>query len=260
MGVAKSTIRRFANSLGYEVRRKRKSGSDQYSSFELCLSLLLGQSEKLNIVQVGANDGMTNDPLHGFLKKFPERVRVIFVEPQEQLIPYLEENCRFLPEKRIINAAVGPDQALTLYRVSKDAWGELHTPYARDWPVYRAPTGITSVHRDHVDQWLGRHYKGKKPRSEVVETVSVESFDIRTLLDRAAIFDRLDVLQVDAEGFDDEVIYAASVETLRPKIINFELGNLAPEKSARLLRYLGENGYIVSREGIDALAILTRSA
>lgn len=256
-GAAKRLIQRLANSLGYEIRRRDRPGSEQLPSFDLCLSLLLGHTEKLNIIQVGANDGMTNDPLHGFLKQNPARVRVILVEPQEQLIPYLDSNTSFLPERRIINAAIGPAQTLTLFRVAKHTWGDLNAPYAKGWPIYRAPTGITSAHREHVEQWLGRHYKGSTPPGGVIESVTVESLDINALLAQAAIFERPDVLQVDAEGFDDEVIYAASIRALRPRVINFELGNLGADKSARLLRHLGEHGYRVSREGIDALAVLT---
>lgn len=255
MGIAKRAVQKLANSLGYEIRRLPRPGDEQMSSFEICLHSLLGQINCLQIIQVGANDGLTNDPLHEFLKKFPNRVRAIFIEPQEQLIPYLEENSQFLPEKRIVNAAIGPEDELQLFRVSRDAWADLHTPYAEGWPIYRAPTGITSAYREHVEQWVSRHYRGKKPQAEVIESVAVRSMTVAEVLDESGFLDRVDVLQVDAEGFDDEVIYAADIDTIRPRVINFELANLNAVKAKRLLSYLGDRSYTVSREGIDALAV-----
>ena len=258
MRLFKSGISALADRMGYEVRRKRARPLElELSHFESCLHLLMGVQSDVNIVQVGANDGSVNDPLYAFTSRFPDRSRVILVEPQRHLIPYLEENYRFHGAKYIFNGAIGPARELKLYRISKDCWSELVVPHAEGWPIYRAPTGITSADYEHVATWLSHHYRGSLPLSDVIETVTVEAMDVCTLLRRAQLFSRLDVLQVDAESFDDEVIFASNIAELRPLIINFELAHLSAIKASALRCFLADQGYRVSAHGRDGLAIRT---
>lgn len=252
----KQIILRTIDKLGYELRRK-KGKLEELSCFESCLLLLSGKQKKINILQVGANDGSINDPLFGFVSRNTDRVRIILVEPQEQILPYLEDNYAFQKEKCIFNGAIGSAQELTLYQIRKEFWGNLVVPYATGWPDYRAPTGVTSASYEHVSAWLSRHYFGKTPFTDVIEEVSVECLDVISLLKKAQLFETLDVLQVDAEGYDDEVIYASNIDKLRPSIINFELANLSAEKAEDLKKFLCEYGYTLSRHGIDGLAIQT---
>ena len=44
------------------------------------------------MVQVGANDGLLNDPLHSFLMKHRDRTEVLLIEPQTHLLPVLSKN------------------------------------------------------------------------------------------------------------------------------------------------------------------------
>jgi FkbM family methyltransferase len=246
--------------FGYEIRRKSvESAARRASHFENCLHLLLGTAWTLNIVQVGANDGAINDPLYSFVSRFPERVRLILVEPQSQLIPHLAENYRFLSTKYIFNGAVGSDQTLELHSIREECWDDLVVPYAKSngWPAYRAPTGVTSGDYDHVATWLSQHYHGRRPISELIETISVEALDVQSLLNRANLFSGVDVLQVDVEGYDDRVIYASNIAELRPFLINFELSHLEQARASCLINFLVNHGYAVSPHGDDGLAIRT---
>lgn len=64
----------------------------------------------------------------------------------------------------------------------------------------------------------------------------------------------VDVLQVDAEGFDDEVIYSSSIDRLKPKIIYLEITNTLKERRVKLMRFLKAN-HDLTRIGKDMLAI-----
>ncbi|MDG1102910.1 MAG: hypothetical protein P8N75_05985 [Ascidiaceihabitans sp.] len=79
------------------------------------------------------------------------------------------------------------------------------------------------------------------------------------LLRRSTLFNNIDVLQIDAEGFDDQVIYSSNIENLRPLIINFELTNLDAQKATAVKSFLSKCGYMVSPHGMDGLAIRTIS-
>ena len=254
----KRKIARTLDALGYEIRRKATEHVDGVlSHYESCLYLLMGMSETINIVQVGANDGSINDPLYAFVSKYPDRSRIILVEPQEDLISHLEENYRFHSAKYIFNGAIGPDPELTLNRIRKGSWQDFDVPYAKGWPEYRAPTGVTSANYEHVAAWVSNFYKGNLDVKDIVETVRVESVTMEELLKRSTLFTNVDVLQIDAEGFDDQVIYSSNIEELRPSIINFELANLNEQRANALKNFLGSLGYTVSPHGIDGLAIRT---
>ena len=47
-----------------------------------------------------------------------------------------------------------------------------------------------------------------------------------------------DFLQIDAEGFDDEIIYNSSIKEFNFKVINFESKLLSDEKFSKLENFL----------------------
>ncbi len=64
----------------------------------------------------------------------------------------------------------------------------------------------------------------------------------------------LDVLQIDAEGMDDEVLYACAIAKTSPSIILLEQTHLSPARKQKLKQYL-EQDYFLSIENRDLLAI-----
>lgn len=221
------------------------------------MTTLLSTSEHLHIVQVGANDGATNDPLFHFTNSFQMRTKVLLVEPQTALLPYLGANYAFHPDAVIFNGAIGPAGALRMFCVSPSVWDKLSVPYAKGWPIYRAPTGVTSARRDHVLAWLQQHLPDGIDPESAIDEISVQSVNLTELLRRHRFPDEIDVLQIDAEGYDDEVIFASNLETTRPKVINYESANLGDKRSAALAAYLNSQGYDLFRQGMDTLAIRT---
>jgi FkbM family methyltransferase len=244
--------------LGWEIRKKSAASTEpQLSHLESCLHLLMGLREVLNVVQVGANDGAINDPVYGFVSKYHDRTKILLCEPQPYLIPELEHNYAFTSNKYIFNGAVGPDPSLKLYGVRRECWDDLKVPYARGWPQYRAPTGVTSASYDHVLSWVSRHYTGKLQPNEVVEAITVDCVDMNELIERANFFDTIDVLQIDAEGFDDQIVYASNIDKFKPLLINLEIKHIPSERAKELRDFLAAHGYIFSQHGMDGLAIRT---
>jgi FkbM family methyltransferase len=234
---------------------RSKATLPELTPFESCLHLLTNMRETLNILQVGANDGAINDPLYGFVSANPRRTRIILCEPQSYLIPELERSYAFHDARYIHNGTVGPASTLRMHRVRREHWEAFSVPYARGWPVWRAPTGVTSANRDHVLAWVRKHCRGSLRPGDVIEEVSVECLDMAGLLRRAGLFDRVDVLQIDAEGFDDQVIYASDLGRLRSLVVNLEYRNLSQGRATDLRAFLARQGYVFSPHGMDGLAI-----
>lgn len=104
--------------------------SDGYAShYESSLLALLSKTDQLNIVVVGANDGLVGDPIYDFVRMFPERTHLLLVEPQKELIPYLKENYSFHPDYTVFNGAVGSEKAQALLggQIGLEICGEIKT-------------------------------------------------------------------------------------------------------------------------------------
>jgi FkbM family methyltransferase len=214
------------------------------------------ENETLNIVVVGANDGKNNDPLYDYLANTKRKNTVVLIEPQQQLIPYLEENYRFHPDKHIVNAAVGPQGTMTLYGIKEQYWEQLNVPYAieRNWPPYRAPTGVTSSSKDHVANWLKKHMPDSNPESAIT-AFTVSSLGLESILETVGAKGEIDVLQIDTEGFDHSVIYNSNIQKTQPKIVFFEIVHLSNKALAELTDYLTSQDYELFHAQENSIAL-----
>lgn len=255
----KKLIKKIAEYFGYEISPKKEIHFEERFSTALECSLLslLSCNQEILIVQVGANDGSINDPIYEFVKYFSERTQILLIEPQKELIPYLQENYLFHNNCLIFNGAIGPTKELILYSVDKSVWNDLDVHYAKEWPEYRAPTGVTSTRKEHVKDWL-RMYLNKNFNIEsAIREYTVPGIQLSALLKDMNIPQSIDVLQIDAEGYDDQVIYYSNIDKLTPKVINFEAEYLSSERLERIRLFLEKRGYYLSWHDGDILAILT---
>ena len=251
-------MKRLFHRFGLDVKRVGSLvWQAELGPLEVALTVLLSERKFVNIVQIGANDGRVNDPIYPFATRYPDRTHLLLIEPQAQLIPSLSENYEFHTSKTIVRVAVGAEGILDLFSVSPDAWPYLNVPYARGWPEYRAPTGITSVDKAHVARWLNQYLDSRISVEDAIVRIQVESKALVDIIDEAEYGRFVDVLQVDTEGFDDQVIYHSSLDLLRPPIINFEHENLDEERVRTLFRYLRHRGYVLIRDRRDTLCLRT---
>lgn len=212
----KQLIRRILKRSGIEIRRS----AHDYSAlpYNQCLQTLLSCLESLHVVEIGANDGRIGDPLFDFVAANSSRVSIMLIEPQEALIPHLKQNYSFHTRKTVVAGAVGPKGPLDLYSVSAEVWNVLDLPYARGWPPYRAPTGVTSVDRGYVREWLSKHLRADMNPDRAIVKTTVHSEPLPEILAENQWPTTIDVLQVDAEGFDDEAIYNSGIAQIEPRL------------------------------------------
>lgn len=190
----------------------------------------------LNFIQVGAYDGKSGDPLNRLIRKY--HWRGILLEPQPEAFQCLREN--YKDEKQLLfkNAAISHhDGTQNLYRVKK-AGGD--------------PTWISesaSFNKAH----LLKYRKIIPDIEERIETVEIETVTFDTLL-KQSNFPTVDLLQVDAEGFDFQIIKLFDICRRKPAIINFEHVNLSLADWNECAEFLLDCGYSVNVAGQDTLA------
>jgi FkbM family methyltransferase len=216
------------------------------------LQALLENQAHLNIVVVGANDGRFNDPIYEFAIEKRAQTQILLIEPNKFLLPYLEANYSQHPSHQIANCAIGEGGDLILYAVKQEWFSHFQPAYAKGWPPYRAATGITSANREHVQVALQR--ESLNP-DEAIETLTVPCKQLAGLLAEIAWPLSIDVLQIDAEGYDDLVIHAASLQHTTPKLIYFENHNIPTDRLDLLQKHLTQLNYQVHQINGDSLAI-----
>lgn len=217
----------------------------QLGLYHMAVLALLSQKPELRIAVIGANDGKHGDPLHDLLKgPLAGRVELLLFEPQADLLPHLEANLAFVEKKRLFNLAVGAPGEVTLHRIAEAHWAELQPPYAANWPLYRAPTGVTSIHKQQLCAWIAKLRPELNPE-EMIETLRVPSRPLAAALEAEGLPPELDVLQVDVEGDDDTVLYNSDLERTRPAVINAETEHLGIPRIQKLFAYLEGAGYFL---------------
>ena len=221
--------------------------------YSIAVKALLIIKHNIDIVVVGANDGMVNDPIYEFCMKNSDKSSICLIEPNSTLIPYLRENYSSHPSHKIANCAVGKDGILTLYAIKEEFWQDFQPDYAKGWPVYRAATGITSASREHIEQALAS-YPNINPEAAIV-ALDIPSKTLETILLELNWQIPIDVLQIDAEGHDDSVIYASNLRLTKPALIYFESRHIPADRIQSLSAYLSSHNYRTYEIGGDTLAV-----
>lgn len=237
---------------GIRSLRRRRSGAE--AAFSTSVRALLESSSVVALVQVGANDGLVADPVQPLVREDPERFHLLLIEPQESVIAHLRATYAQHPDATIANCAVGERGTLTLFTVRPECWADCAPDYAGGWPAYRAPTGIASGKRSHVDEWVARHYRGSRAPADVVEELVVESMPLPDVMRAHGFGDRVDVLVVDTEGLDDVVLGQSDLPGQRPAVVYYEHANLSAHRQSQLAADLVALGYSLVQDDQNTCA------
>lgn len=222
----------FANRLQRFIRRFFPAPAPVESGhpLELVFEILRHSKYPPCIVQVGASDGSLNDPLADFLASL--ECRAVLVEPLPEAFCQLSGRHADRPGILCRQVAIDKvDGKRALYTITDDC------PYIGGQ--------LTSFSRDHLLK------NGVKPRH--IQTIEVPTMPLSRILSDADI-ERIDLLQVDTEGFDDVIVRMALELSAPPWFINFEHLHLSKKAEANLQRDLRSGGYSWVKSDWDTLA------
>lgn len=219
--------------MGYEISRTPHALLQHPKArlkvkFEQIVAFHMLRCPDFFFVQIGAHDGLSNDPIHEFVVRFGWRG--ILVEPQKTIFMTLKKNyqgqAQLIFENVAISTSVGTQQ-LYKFRDTVDA---------SDWKTQQA-----SLRQGQ----LLRLKKVIPNVEDLIEQETVESIDLDTLLQKYNV-SKLDLLQVDTEGFDAEIIQMIDFTAICPAIIHYEHKHLSNSQQEVCLTHLINNGYYVS--------------
>jgi len=203
--------------------------------------------DELNIIQVGANDGKYNDPIYDWVKKNKEKTNIVLIEPLQSLIPYLEENYSYHASAEILNKAVSGNDSeeLSLYGIKQKYWGHIDADYGKEWPDYRIATGVTTADKGKILQWASENIATGADPEDIIEKYKVGTISPSSIVTQSNNVNDVHVLQVDAEGMDDDVVYSFFRSGIYPNIVNIETKHLSQDSLESYNDTLADNGYEV---------------
>jgi FkbM family methyltransferase len=194
-------------------------------------------SPDFQVVQIGANDGFSDDPAAEIIRTHD--LKALLVEPIVPMYRKLVEYYAGFPNVTCENCAIArQDGTMTLYTVRPDP------------SLPRYVTRLASFDRNIV-----LRQRGTVPTiARFIEPVQVPAITLQTLLGKHDI-DRLDWLQLDTEGFDFEIIKMLFETPFRPRVISFESVLLSREDKLACAKALRREGYRYVTVDRDTIAI-----
>lgn len=227
----------------YLYRPKPNSLSD----FLNCYSK--SSSHPITVVQIGANDGITHDPIHKFIKR--DKWKGVLLEPQKNVfntLAYLYQK-----NKGIITLNAALD--------TRDGTGKI---YKIAFSEARWASGLTSFNKATLESAFNSGYVAEKARADGLEIPNdssaciaeetIELISPSTLVAKYNLGD-IDILQIDTEGYDFEIIKMFLATQPAPRLIVFESKHLSAEDTKDCLAYLTTKNYRMRKFGGNTIAL-----
>lgn len=186
---------------------------------------LVQRKKDIRFCEVGANDGVSDDPLHKWIVEYG--FSGLLIEPQPEVFKRLKNNYRGNGNLLFENCAVGNETGELVLHLSHD----------------RDEEGVlASAVPDR------NALKGKKTR-----TITAPVDTLENILKRHGMA-RLDILQIDTEGFEWKIISKLDLAALDLSIIHAEFYCLPLEERVAMMRYISRAGFIYHFDGMNLTA------
>lgn len=225
------------------ARRLTRAVGHRSASYRL-LKEYSGRLPKVAFIQIGSNDGIAADPLREFIVG-SAKWHGVFVEPVPQIFAQLQRNYAYLRRNnlRFCNAAISAQPGtLPLWKIKDECLTEM-PPFAKL---------LCSFDRRH----LIRHLSAVSDLDSKMEAMPVRCMTYEQLRCEHGL-SQVDVLNIDAEGHDDQILRSIDFAASKPNLILFEVVHMRSEAKAEVFARLRQHGYALEMFDMDCAASLT---
>lgn len=223
----------FRFKLFYKYRWKPKLGTLDHYIYNS-----INNRKDFFFIQIGSNDGKTNDPLYKFTKT--KKISGILIEPVKFLFEKLKETYKNNPNVVFENVAIVKEvgEALKFFRVEDS----VTFPYwANQLGSFRKE--IILKHKESIENI--ENYIIEEDILQITFSMLIEKHKLK----------KIDLLHIDTEGYDYEIIKSIDFGTIKPFMILFENVHLTPLELTACYDVLKAQNYKLVQLGNDTLAI-----
>jgi len=205
----------------------------------------------LRILQIGANDGVQEDPIFETIIKY--KITADLIEPIPFYFKELEknyENCSWVTCHNVAISTIDGYQEMSWLR------------YNNDLPLWMK--GLNTF--DPTKNFLGTGHGGRKLGKDMrsgeewkyaennIEKINVKTFTLNSFLKNNNIT-KIDLFITDTEGYDGKIFNQLDLSVFSPKIILMETHSLGDEENFTIDNKLLTNGYEIVLKEHDTLAV-----
>ncbi|MFC1590522.1 FkbM family methyltransferase [Candidatus Omnitrophota bacterium] len=222
-------------------------------------NILQSLKEGTYFIQVGACDGITCDPIHSLI--IQNNWSGILIEPVKYYFDQLKSNYNGMNNLIFENVFIGENNIIRdFYYIDSNVASEMNGegPH-NNWAYGQGSFSKEVITREiKSNAFRGKWYRDNIPRFiSSIRSIKVPSITINDLIKKYAP-QKVDLLQIDAQGFDYNIIKSIDFDLWKPKIINFESSMFPKEKKSCNL-FLKKKGYAIIEYGCDMLAVLNET-
>jgi FkbM family methyltransferase len=226
--------KRLMQATPFEIRRRLPEAT--LDPLNLLISTYEARRQEMTVIQVGACDGFSNDPIRHHVGK--DFLHAILIEPNPYAFYRLQKTYEQSQNVTLIQAAIGEkDGSAYLYRVKKTERKESEIDLTLQ---------VASFYRKHLE----RH--GLKPHQ--IERIEVPCRSLQSIINELSLA-KIDLLQIDAEGFDATIVRMALEMSVLPNCINFEHIHLTAADRQPLFELLRVRNYLLGFDRWNILAV-----
>ena len=197
---------------------------------------------RASFIEIGANDGEQHDHLRPFIRG--RGWTGVMVEPVPYVFERLRRNYGDVERVALENAAVGERDGTMPFHYLREA-GAQERATLPDWY-----DGIGSFsreallsHAEHIPDI------GTRIVSDPLPVLAFES------LCRKHGIERLDLLVIDAEGYDWEIVRGIDFTAWQPQLVVYEHYHLQPADRMACAAHMRKHGYETMEEGFDTFCL-----
>jgi FkbM family methyltransferase len=219
-------------------------------TFDQAVEGYLRAHGQLSFLQIGGYDGVSYDPLRKHI--LTGKLTGVIVEPVPMHVEKLRELYAGSDLIRIEHCAVDREAGeRTMWFFSREA--------IANGTIGQVFGGITSFLLPNLLEkggTLGGLYSdaNRAILNSLVESITVPCHTYDTVMARHGL-ERIDLLQIDTEGYDFELLKVFDFTRHRPAIVHYECQHLQPQDAQAAEALLRGYGYVLSSNGYDTLAV-----
>lgn len=197
------------------------------------------QGNSSHFVVVGANDGVTNDHIFQFAKRY--RWKGLIIEPVLDYFKQAQQAYRGLPVLAVNCAVHAKETEMSFYFLEDNETLPL-PPFAK---------GVGSFDRSAVEA----QRSDIKDFDQYFREIKVPCMTLEAIVKKEH-FPNPDIIIVDTEGYDAEVVKLIPLDDWKPHTIIYEHKLLEDSSRVAIESLLESKGYRLAKDSYDTLATL----